>query len=77
MIYLDGMLWLMSPAYPHERLKKRLGWIVEEIVRTLRIPCIATGSTTFRVAARRVASRAIRPTTWPTRSGSAAKIRST
>lgn len=48
MIYLDGTVWLMSPTYPHERLKKRLGWIVEEIVRTFRIPCIATASTTFR-----------------------------
>jgi Uma2 family endonuclease len=48
MVYLDGTVWLMSPTYPHERLKKRLGWVVEEIVRSLRIPCIATASTTFR-----------------------------
>jgi Uma2 family endonuclease len=48
MIYLDGTVWLMSPAYPHERLKKRLGWVVEEIVRTFGIPCVATASTTFR-----------------------------
>jgi Uma2 family endonuclease len=48
MLYLDGTIWLMSPTYPHERLKKRLGWVVEEIVRSFRIPCIATASTTFR-----------------------------
>jgi Uma2 family endonuclease len=53
MIYLDGTVWLMSPTFPHERLKKRLGWIVEEIVRTFRIPCVATASTTFRRRAKK------------------------
>jgi Uma2 family endonuclease len=43
----------MSPAFPHERLKKRLGWVVEEIVRELDIPCIAAASTTFRQHAKR------------------------
>lgn len=53
MVYLDGTVWLMSPTYPHERMKKRLGWMVEEIVRTLGIPCIATASTTFRRRAKK------------------------
>jgi Uma2 family endonuclease len=53
MVYLDGTVWLMSPAFPHERLSKRLGWIVEVIVEELDIPCIAAGSTTFRHQARR------------------------
>ena len=48
MIYLDGTVWLMSPSFPHERLKKRLGWFVDVIVEGLDIPCIPTGSTTFR-----------------------------
>ena len=25
MVYLDGTVWLMSPAFPHERLSVRLG----------------------------------------------------
>jgi len=53
MIYLDGTVWLMSPAFPHERLKKRLGWIVEVIVEELDIPCVAAGSTTFRRRAKK------------------------
>src|SRR5438477_7079351 len=48
MVYLDGTVWLMSPAFPHERLSKRLGWVVEVIVEELDIPCIAAASTTFR-----------------------------
>jgi Uma2 family endonuclease len=47
-VYLDGTVWLMSPGFPHERLKKRLGWVVEVIVEELDIPCIAAASTTFR-----------------------------
>jgi Uma2 family endonuclease len=53
MVYLDGTVWLMSPAFPHERLKKRLGWIVEVIVEEFDIPCIAAASTTFRRRAKR------------------------
>jgi len=48
MVYLDGTVWLMSPAFPHERLKKRLGWVVEVIVEELDIPCVPAGATTFR-----------------------------
>jgi Uma2 family endonuclease len=53
MVYLDGTVWLMSPAFPHERLSKRLGWIVEVIAEELEVPCIASGSTTFRRRAKR------------------------
>jgi Uma2 family endonuclease len=48
MVYLDGTVWLMSPTFPHERLKGRLGQFVMEVVVGLRIPCIQSGSTTFR-----------------------------
>jgi Uma2 family endonuclease len=48
MIYLDGTVWLMSPTFPHERLKLRLGHFVTEVVVGLDIPCIAAGSTTLR-----------------------------
>lgn len=47
-VYLDGTAWLMSPAYPHEHLKKRLGTFVTEVTVGLDIPCIPAGSTTFR-----------------------------
>jgi Uma2 family endonuclease len=47
-VYLDGTVWLMSPAYPHEWLKVRLGLFVNEVVIGLDIPCIPSGSTTFR-----------------------------
>jgi len=53
MVYLDGTVWLMSPAYPHERLRIRLGWVVEAIVDELDIPFIAAASTTFRRRAKR------------------------
>jgi Uma2 family endonuclease len=48
MVYLDGTVWLMSPSFPHERLKKRLGWLVMVIVEEFDIPCVPAGSTTFR-----------------------------
>jgi Uma2 family endonuclease len=48
MVYLDGTVWLMSPSFPHERLKTRLGQFVIEVVVALDIPCIPAGSTTFR-----------------------------
>jgi Uma2 family endonuclease len=48
MVYLDGTVWLMSPSFPHERLKKRLGWVVEVVIVEFDIPCIASASTTFR-----------------------------
>jgi len=53
MVYLDGTVWLMSPTFPHERLSRRLGWIVEVITEELDIRCTPTGSTTFRRRVRR------------------------
>ncbi len=48
MVYLDGTVWLMSPTFPHERLKTRLDHIVTEILVCFRMPYIPTASTTFR-----------------------------
>jgi Uma2 family endonuclease len=48
LIYLDGDLLLMSTAYQHEFLKKRLGEFVHEVIVGLRIPCTPAGATTFR-----------------------------
>jgi Uma2 family endonuclease len=48
MIYLDGTVWLISPTFPHERLKVRLGRFVTEVVVGLDIPSIAAASTTLR-----------------------------
>jgi Uma2 family endonuclease len=53
MVYLDGTVWLMSPTFAHERMKRRLGQFVTEVVVGLRIPCISAGSTTFRRRAKR------------------------
>src|SRR6516165_3500982 len=53
MIYLDGTVWLMSPAFPHERLSVRLGLFVMEVVVGLNIPCIPARSTTFRRRAKK------------------------
>lgn len=47
-VYLDGDVYLMSPAFAHEFLKKRLGHFVAEVVVGLDIPCIPSGETTFR-----------------------------
>ena len=47
-IYLDGMVWIMSPAYFHEHLAERLGHFVMVVVEELDIPCAPSGSTTFR-----------------------------
>ena len=53
MVYLDGSLILMSPSFPHEHFKKRLGIFVEEVTVGLEIPCTPAGSTTFRRRAKR------------------------
>jgi Uma2 family endonuclease len=52
-VYLDGTVWIMSPALLHERLKKRMGWLVEVIGEELDIPFIAADSTTLRRKAKR------------------------
>jgi Uma2 family endonuclease len=48
MVYLDGDLYLMSPAYTHEYFAERLGAFVMEVVVGLGIPCMMAGRTTFR-----------------------------
>lgn len=47
-VYLDGRLTLMSPGYAHERLKKRLGGLIEIALEGLGVPFVAAGSTTLR-----------------------------
>ncbi len=53
LVYLDGKLSLMSPSFTHEYLEKRTGILVTEVVVGLVIPCIPSGSTTFRRRAKR------------------------
>ena len=48
LVYLDGDLFLMSPARFHEWLNDRLGTFVREVVVGLVIPCIATREQKFR-----------------------------
>ncbi len=47
-LYLDGNLILVSPAYSHEFDQNRLGRFVEIMAMELGIPCTAAGSTTLR-----------------------------
>jgi Uma2 family endonuclease len=53
LIYLDGSLMLVTTSQAHERIKKRFGMLVTEIVAGLRIPHIPTGQMTFRRESRR------------------------
>ncbi len=53
MVYRDGTLYLMSPAFPHESLKVRLDRLIAEVVVGLDVPCTASGSTTFRRKAKK------------------------
>lgn len=53
MVYLDGTVYLMSPAYPHEMLAKRFGTFVTILTLELRIPCTPLGSTTLRRRSKR------------------------
>jgi Uma2 family endonuclease len=53
MVYLDGTVWLLSPTFPHERLKTRLGELVTEVVVGLRIRFVPAASTTFRRRAKK------------------------
>jgi Uma2 family endonuclease len=53
LIYLDGSLMLVTASQAHERIKKRLGMLVTEVVAGLRIPHIPTGQMTFRRESRR------------------------
>jgi Uma2 family endonuclease len=53
MVYLDGTVWLISPSFPHERLKMRLGEFVTEVVVGLEIRFLPAGSTTLRRRAKK------------------------
>jgi Uma2 family endonuclease len=53
MVYLDEDLYLMSPAYPHERIKHRLGYLFERIVTALQLPGKPMLQTTFRRRSKR------------------------
>jgi Uma2 family endonuclease len=55
--YLDGNVYLMSPAHPHEFLKKRLGELVVEVTVGLDIPCTPAGETTFRRRAKQAGAQ--------------------
>lgn len=48
LVYLDGDLYLLSPAYRHEEIAALLGCLVREVAVGLNIPCKASRSTTFR-----------------------------
>lgn len=47
-IYLDGDLILMSPAYSHEWLKERLGSFIMVVGEEFDLPCFQAGGTTLR-----------------------------
>ncbi len=48
LVYLDGDLYLMSPAYRHEEIAGRLACLVRNVVVGLDLPCKASRATTFR-----------------------------
>jgi Uma2 family endonuclease len=52
-VYLDGDVHLMAPAFSHERNAERLGQFVLTAVEELDVPCIMAGHTTFRRRKRR------------------------
>ena len=67
MVYLDGSLYLMSPSFPHECLKERLGIFVMEVVVGPGHPLhLLPARRRFVAAPSAAASRGIRPITWPT-----------
>lgn len=43
-----GVLEFMAPSFEHERLKRRLGRLIEAVAEELGIPFVAGGSTTFK-----------------------------
>ena len=52
-IYLDGNLSLVTPELPHERLSRRMGIFVDQVILGLRLPCFHCGQTTFRWKSKR------------------------
>ena len=47
-IYLDGVLEIVSPSIRHEKVKKNLAMLLEHFFYRQRINCIPMGSNTFR-----------------------------
>lgn len=47
-IYLDGVLEIVSPSIRHEKVKKNLAMLLEHFFYRQRINCIPMGSTTLR-----------------------------
>ena len=45
--YFDGRLTVVSPGQPHEWIKTRMGWLIEEMFLALEIDFHATGSVTL------------------------------
>lgn len=45
--FIDGRLTVVSPGQPHEWIKTRLGWLIEEMFLALEIDFHATGSVTL------------------------------
>jgi Uma2 family endonuclease len=48
MIYVDGDLYLVSPALPQVRLSRRIGFFMDQLILGLRLPSVQSGQTTFR-----------------------------
>jgi Uma2 family endonuclease len=53
-IYLSGVLEIVSPSIRHEKVKKNLAMLLEHFFYRQRINCIPMGSTTFRDRAKQV-----------------------
>ncbi len=49
LLYLDGDVWLMSPAFPHEHYTTRLGRFILALIVELDIPCVSTRALTLRL----------------------------
>jgi Uma2 family endonuclease len=53
-VYLSGVLEIVSPSIRHEKVKKNLAMLLEHFFYRQRINCIPMGSTTFRDRAKQV-----------------------
>jgi Uma2 family endonuclease len=53
-IYLSGVLEIVSPSIRHEKVKKNLAMLLEHYFYRQRINCIPMGSTTFKDRAQQV-----------------------
>ena len=49
LLYLDGDLYFMSPAFRHEFIKTRAGLFVHEVCVGCGVCCVPSASTTFRL----------------------------